>query len=72
LLLTVSPRKRSAAEHDIRHGAALLPGGGWRLTRPTKPKQLTRQAQRRRARSRFMPGGGWRLNRPTKLKQQVR
>ena len=35
LLLTVSPRKRSAAEHDIRHGAALLPGGGWRLTRPT-------------------------------------
>nr|VXZ88280.1 Uncharacterised protein [Klebsiella pneumoniae] len=50
----------------------LLPGGGWRLTRPTKPKQLTRQAQRRRARSRFMPGGGWRLTRPTKLKQQVR
>ncbi|KLZ72649.1 hypothetical protein SL19_00029, partial [Klebsiella pneumoniae] len=21
-----------------------MPGGGWRLTRPTKPKQLTRQA----------------------------
>ncbi|MCS5945957.1 hypothetical protein LNP25_13630 [Klebsiella variicola subsp. variicola] len=33
---------------------------GWRLrlTRPTKPKQQTRQAQRHRARSRFMPGGG--------------
>ena len=26
-----------------------MPGGGWRLTRPTKPKQLTRHAQRRRA-----------------------
>ena len=50
----------------------LLPGGGWRLTRPTKLKQQTRPAQRRRARSRFMPAGGWRLTRPTKLKQQVR
>ncbi len=49
-----------------------MPGGGWRLTRPTKSKQQPRHAQRRRARSRFMPGGGWRLTRPTKLKQQVR
>ncbi len=26
-----------------------MPGGGWRLTRPTKPKPQTRQAQRHRA-----------------------
>ena len=51
----------------IRHGAALLPGGGWRLTRPTgashrltprRPGKRSATGRCHQARSRFMPGGG--------------
>ena len=52
----------------IRHGAALLPGGGWRLTRPTgashritprRPGKRSATGRCHQARSRFY--AGWRL-----------
>ena len=65
LLLTVSPHKRSAAEHDIRHGAALLPGGGCalpgllvRLRLSVGPVSAAPPGDGIRHGAAFMPGGG--------------
>ncbi len=65
---TVGPASAAPPGDTIRHGAALLPGGGWRLTRPTgashrltprRPGKRSATGRCHQARSRFI--AGWRL-----------
>ncbi|RTA33248.1 hypothetical protein EKM06_07985, partial [Klebsiella pneumoniae subsp. pneumoniae] len=64
----VGPVNAAPPGDAIRHGAALLPGGGWRLTRPTgashtitprRPGKRSATGRCHQARSRFY--AGWRL-----------
>ncbi|PCP96743.1 hypothetical protein CQA13_26160 [Klebsiella pneumoniae] len=70
----VGPVSAAPPGDAIRHGAALLPGGGYAL--PGLPGPLTRShlvgpvsaappGDAIRHGAAFMPGGGWRLTRPT-------
>ncbi|HBX5535275.1 TPA: hypothetical protein MH503_26245, partial [Klebsiella pneumoniae] len=64
----VGPVSAAPPGDAIRHGAALLPGGGWRLTRPTgashritprRPGKRSATGRCHQAQSRFI--AGWRL-----------
>ncbi|HBY6026993.1 TPA: hypothetical protein MI346_07365 [Klebsiella pneumoniae] len=70
----VGPVSAAPPGDTIRHGAALLPGGGWRLTRPTgashrltprRPGKRSATGRYHQARSRFIAGWRLRLTRPT-------
>ncbi len=69
----VGPVNAAPPGDAIRHRAALLPGGGWRLPGlpglshdpPVGPVSAAPPGDAIRHGAAFMPGGGWRLTRPT-------